>query len=825
MPTIDALQQAYSASDSDELMVSQSGVARKATRAQLLAGVQPALAIPSNMLLGRLSAGVGSPEAITIGANLAIDNATISAPAPFVIDDLPAGSIPAPGDQVPLGQGSQNTAVPYAAFMSGLSQVGGINASNLSAVATGTQIARRLADCLADAVNVESFGAVGDGSTDDTLAFNTALATGRPLRLNGRVYVVNGPLTVTGTPAMVGVAGATVIRRTQLISSATWINVSAASFVASGITFDAGALAGADMPAVSIATSCTTLLVSECHFNNATGPSQGSGLSVGGAAGSWCRANACGFDGNALHGLYASGPGSVDVTACEANSNFGCGFRVEATVACAIRGSTSIGNGIGISIGNWIAGSAALSIGPTCVVSDNICNDNGAWGLAVAARGAMLSGNTAQGNGVMTPGGGILARIGSSRLSGNIVSGGGYGVDARGCWGISVSNNHVTGCTTGIAIGGGQNVHVSGNVLLTNSWAVVVSAIEPALSATPTGPVTIAGNWIGFTTPQGGGIRVSDATQGAAVVDNDINGWGSATVDQALWLHTDAAVVRGNRWNNQARFAVQTNVVAGLQALVLPDIAEEVLVTSAPQTVQSIMTAHQADTLGQIAFIKVVSGGSLYTQALVTIAGLGNGAAANAIVSGGQVVWVVVTNPGSGYGTIGSSVQVTITGDGSGAAAVAFAGLPVPDGKRLRLSCNCQVQFAVSGATPAQQSWTGFASTIPAFGAADLEGVFGGWRAVGFPPIDYLAPTGDGGAVLQSVGGGNLVLKPGSGGSLCIASSAEANGCTSSVGRGSPLGMIAAPPGSDFRNLNGGPGNTFWVKQTSTDASGWTAIA
>jgi hypothetical protein len=36
---------------------------------------------------------------------------------------------------------------------------------------------------------------------------------------------------------------------------------------------------------------------------------------------------------------------------------------------------------------------------------------------------------------------------------------------------------------------------------------------------------------------------------------------------------------------------------------------------------------------------------------------------------------------------------------------------------------------------------------------------------------------------------------------------------------------VAAPPGSDFRNLNGGPGNTFWVKQANTDATGWMAIA
>ena len=86
----------------------------------------------------------------------------------------------------------------------------------------------------------------------------------------------------------------------------------------------------------------------------------------------------------------------------------------------------------------------------------------------------------------------------------NILSGGGYGIDARGSWGTAICGNHVSNSATGIAAGGCQNVFVSGNVLLTNSWAVLVSAIEPTLSALPTGPLSLAGNWIGFTSPQGG---------------------------------------------------------------------------------------------------------------------------------------------------------------------------------------------------------------------------------------------------------------------------------------------------------------------------------
>jgi hypothetical protein len=383
----------------------------------------------------------------------------------------------------------------------------------------------------------------------------------------------------------------------------------------------------------------------------------------------------------------------------------------------------------------------------------------------------------------------------------------------------------VANATTGILLGGCENVSVSANFLSGNEWALDVSAIEPSLSFNLSGPISLIENWIGFTAAQGGGIFVHDGCIGTSILRNDFNGWGSATISQAVWLHTDQAVVAGNSWNNQPILTVQSGTVGGQTALVVPDVADEVLVLSAASEIESLLTDHQADTLGQISFIRVVAGGSGYTSAQIEITGSGNGAAAMAVVNQGQVLWIVVTNPGSGYGALGNGATVTIIGNGSGAAATAYVGLPVLEGRHLRLSCNCTVQLALSGTSPSLQNWTDFAVTIPAFGAAEIEGVFGAWRAVSFPATDYLAPTGNGGAVLQSVGGGDVTLRPSSGGAIQIASAAEPAGCTSSVGRGAPTGSIVAPPGSDFRNLNGGPGNTFWIKQTGTDATGWLAIA
>src|SRR4051812_11980499 len=109
MPTISQLAAATASSDTDELLVSQNGVARKITRAQVLAGMQRQIAMGSDALLGRASSGTGAPESIMLGANLTISNGTLSATAaPYVVSQLPSGSTPAATDLVPVGQDGGN---------------------------------------------------------------------------------------------------------------------------------------------------------------------------------------------------------------------------------------------------------------------------------------------------------------------------------------------------------------------------------------------------------------------------------------------------------------------------------------------------------------------------------------------------------------------------------------------------------------------------------------------------------------------------------------------------------------------------------------------
>jgi hypothetical protein len=203
----------------------------------------------------------------------------------------------------------------------------------------------------------------------------------------------------------------------------------------------------------------------------------------------------------------------------------------------------------------------------------------------------------------------------------------------------------------------------------------------------------------------------------------------------------------------------------------------------------------------------------------VTITGAGTGATAKAEISGGAVIGIVVTAPGAGYG---SGATVTISGDGSGATAVAAGTLPVIEERRLRVRCNCAVTFTRSGSSPFQENWTAGDITIPANSEVEWTGTWGSWRAGVIPLADTLVFPGDGSVTVRSSGELRLQSEDGQ---VRIGSAAESVGIVSAIGHGTPEGVLAAPAGSDYRNLDGGAGATFWIKQAGSGTTGWLAIA
>jgi hypothetical protein len=79
MPTIPELPPATTSGAEDELPISQSGITRAVSVGELLNGTQPAIELPSNTLLGRVSLGPGGPEPVQVGTGLAIATGTLQA--------------------------------------------------------------------------------------------------------------------------------------------------------------------------------------------------------------------------------------------------------------------------------------------------------------------------------------------------------------------------------------------------------------------------------------------------------------------------------------------------------------------------------------------------------------------------------------------------------------------------------------------------------------------------------------------------------------------------------------------------------------------------
>lgn len=203
MPTIDELAPATAAADSDEMPVSQNLITRKITRAQVLAGVQAQLTIPSGTILGRNTSGLGPPETIAIGNYLSLVAGTISAmAAPYSIALLPSGLVPSAADLVPLGQQGNNVRVSYSTFLQGLSTVAAVDGTQLLVTPTGASSSLRLGD-LASSVITKSGGSLTGPlnlASDPSSSLQAATKQYVDLKINRTGDTLTGPLQLFGNP-------------------------------------------------------------------------------------------------------------------------------------------------------------------------------------------------------------------------------------------------------------------------------------------------------------------------------------------------------------------------------------------------------------------------------------------------------------------------------------------------------------------------------------------------------------------------------------------------------------------------------------------------
>lgn len=850
MPTIDQLQAAVASSDTDELMTTQSGSARKVTRAQLLAGLQPAISVPAGAVLGNSGATASSPLAITVGSNLTLANGTLSAPAPFVIGGLPAGAAPAATDLIPLSQNGIANAIGYSTFMSSLAALPGFDASPMHVTALGGTAARTLGTHAADSIAVEDFGAVGDGATDDSAAFTAAIATLRPIRLGPKTYIVNNALALSNATALtlLGIPGQTVIRRLKQGTTTAWMTLTAPVVHIEGVIFDANTSLTGSVSAVVVAASCLRSTFLRCAFSNAVG---GAGLLFNQSDPTFARHTVaiCEAFGN-INGIRAQAIDGLTVTSCHLYNNSVAGIAVDLVNTTSLKsrlasvvGNQCYNNQIGILIGDYsntyavpatIANKTADAM--LCTICANIAHDNTEYGIVAQGYNLNIQGNIVYNNGgTNVNGGGILANCWVSSIIGNVVSAhAGYAIDAGAANFTLIADNTVSTARIGINAGGAQEPRITGNAIYACSYyGVAIYNNETTAGGTPIGVpssgVSITDNRIDMPAG-GGGILLIDGPQNVHVAHNTFITTSGADLSLCLLPLTDTVTITDNLVNGAASLHLYdpgttgSGRFTGLYSLFYPDVIDGISVLSAAQAVQSIRSINAANYDGYVTFIKLTAGGSGYTTApTVTFSGGGgSGAAATAFIINGIVIGFRMTALGSGYT---SAPSVTLSGGGgTGATATAVIGIPVPSGRRLKVFCGVATNWATTGSNPVQMTGSGTSITIPGNSEVEWVGLNGGWFAAHYQQADYVSPSSDGSVTFRSQAN-DLRLHPSGSGAVRWVNDGQAVGCTTTVGNGSPAGVVTAPPGSDYRNLSGAAGAVFWVKQAGLDANGWIAIA
>ena len=205
MPTIDQLAPAAAATDSDEFPATQNGITRKISRAQILAGVQTQLTVPSGTLVGRSTNGAGTVETISIGNNLNLVSGTLSAAAsPFSIVTATSGVVPSSTDLVPLGQGGRNVSVSFGTFIRGMSGVPNLDGSQLTVTPTNGTASLTLADLTASAI-VKTGGSLSGPlvlAADPMVPLQAATKQFVDTRLKRSGDTMTGALLLAGDPTI-----------------------------------------------------------------------------------------------------------------------------------------------------------------------------------------------------------------------------------------------------------------------------------------------------------------------------------------------------------------------------------------------------------------------------------------------------------------------------------------------------------------------------------------------------------------------------------------------------------------------------------------------
>jgi hypothetical protein len=602
----------------------------------------------------------------------------------------------------------------------------GVRFTKNAVAPTGSGTARATRDLVtrfSDTVNVKDFGAVGDGTTDDTIAIQAAInaAFGKTVIIPAGTYIVTQIFGISKVSIVGEGSGVSILMRKDNSPTQSILEFSGNNdFQIVDLTIDGNKfnqIVGANSLVI---VNCYSWEVIGCTLENAkTVAGYGAGIVVASGQNDSLiyrsKIKDCSIQNNDGDGIYINKEWFLDITGCFIKNNGEGGINVlnyvfppVANVSnyLIIESNTCVGNNrSGITVSGYVEGGTQsnpifgvnVPASREVIVSNNNCKDNKVYGIAYQGTNGVVNSNNCELNGSVSGGGGILFNANLSACTNNTLTNNkNYGIDAGGAFYSVTSNNTVVFAEgTGINCGGGANSIITGNNVL-------------ALGSNQTGCITLFG-------VEGDGITPFDQTAQGSKINGNILRVNNNALSGGIYCTRlpNAITIENNvvdcsidayrayiftcfnykTKNNEiiaGPFSAELYyTIASTANLIIPDSAETFQV-SGTNTITNIFTYSENIFLQRVLDVKITNQGSGYTPGsavpVTFVGGGGVGAAGFAEVSNsGKVVAINITNHGTGYT---SAPGVTINGAGVGATGTAIVGCEPPAGREISIVFN-----------------------------------------------------------------------------------------------------------------------------------------